>query len=66
MTNQGSNINGILLSRPHGGLRLAKQTSWGEEYVAFAYTADEAWAKLSRITGHTVIELKRMQITRVL
>ena len=66
MEDTGSNINGLLLSRPHGGLRLAKQTSWGEEYVAFAYTADEAWAKLSRITGHTVIELKRMQITRVL
>lgn len=61
-----SNLNGILMSRPHGGFRLAKQTTWGDEYVAFAYTAAEAWSKLSRITGRTVRELKALQITRVL
>jgi hypothetical protein len=61
-----SNITGILLSRPHGGWRLAKQTSWGDEYVAFAYTASEAWAKLARITGRTVRELKNMQVTRII
>lgn len=59
------NINGILFSRPHGGYRLAKQTPWGDEYVAFAYTAAEAWSKLSRITGRTVRELKALQLTRV-
>ena len=58
-----SNINGILLSRPHGGYRLAKQTPWGEEYVAFAYTASEAWQRLAKITGRTVLELKTLQIT---
>lgn len=61
-----SNINGILISRPHGGFRLAKQTSWGDEYVVFAYTAAQAWIKLSRITGRTVQELKGLQISRVL
>ena len=61
-----SNLNGILMSRPHGGFRLAKQTTWGDEYVAFAYTAAEAWNKLSRITGRSVRELKSLQITRVL
>ena len=66
MRHQGSNIEGILLSRPHGGFRLAKQTSWGDEYVAFAYTAVDAWATLARITGRSVRELKSMQITRVL
>ena len=66
MKTQGSNITGILLSRPHGGFRLAKQTSWGDEYVAFAYTAADAWAKLARITGRSVPELKSMQLTRVL
>ena len=66
MRHQGSNIEGILLSRPHGGLRLAKQTSWGDEYVAFAYTDAEAWAKLARITGRSVLELMGMQVTRVL
>ena len=40
-----SNTSGILISRPHGGYRLAKQTEWGDEYVAFAYTAAEAWKK---------------------
>jgi|DEB19_MinimDraft_2_1074335.scaffolds.fasta_scaffold105498_2 hypothetical protein len=60
-----SNINGILFSRPHGGYRLAKQTTWGEEWVAFAYTAQEAWERLARITGRTVRELKAMQLTRV-
>jgi hypothetical protein len=60
-----SNTTGILLSKPHGGFRLAKQTSWGDEYVAFAYTAKEAWAKLSKITGRSVRELKSLQITRV-
>ena len=60
-----SNIDGILFSRPHGGYRLAKQTAWGDEYVAFAYTAQEAWAKLARITGRTVRELKSMQLTRM-
>jgi hypothetical protein len=60
-----SNINGILFSRPHGGYRLAKQTTWGGEWVAFAYTAQEAWERLARITGRTVRELKAMQLTRV-
>ena len=60
-----SNISGILLSRQHNGFRLAKQTTWGDEYVAFAYTAREAWERLARITGRTVRELKEMQVTRV-
>ena len=66
MTQQRSNLDGILFSRPHGGFRFAKQTTWGDEYVAFAYTADEAWARLAKITGRTVPELKGMRITRVL
>ena len=61
-----SNTTGILISRPHGGYRLAKQTEWGEEYVAFAYTAAEAWKKLSKISGRTVSELKSMKVTKVL
>lgn len=60
-----SNTNGILMSKPHGGLRLAKQTTWGDEYVAFAYTAKEAWAKLAKITGRTVAELKSIPITKI-
>jgi len=60
-----SNTTGILFSRPHGGYRLAKQTAWGDEYIAFAYTAAEAWAKLARITGRKVRELKGLQLTRV-
>jgi len=60
-----SNTNGVLFSRPHGGYRLAKQTAWGEEYVAFAYTASEAWEKLARVTGRTVRELMAMQLNRV-
>lgn len=58
-----SNINGVLLSRPHGGYRLAKQTSWGDEYVVFAYSLNEAWERLASRTGWTVSELKSMQIT---
>ena len=60
-----SNINGILFSRPHGGYRLAKQSADGEEYVAFAYEAGEAWARLARITGRSVTELKALPLTRV-
>lgn len=59
-----SNISGILFSRPHGGYRLEKQTSWGDEYVVFSYSAQEAWEKLARITGRTVRDLKSLQITR--
>ena len=66
MAQQRSNLDGILFSRPHGGYRLAKQTTWGEEYVAFAYTAEEAWGRLAKITGRTVQELKGLRITRVL
>ena len=61
-----SNTSGILMSRPHRGYRLAKQTDWGDEYVVFAYTAAEAWKKLSKITGRTVSELKSMKVTKVL
>ena len=61
-----SNLNGILMSKPHGGFRLAKQTTWGDEYVAFAYTATEAWKRLAAITGRSVSELKALQISRVL
>ena len=61
-----SNTSGILMSRPHRGYRLAKQTEWGDEYVVFAYTAAEAWKKLSKITGRTVSELKSMKVTKVL
>ena len=60
-----SNTTGILISRPHGGYRLAKQTEWGEEYVAFAYTSTEAWKRLARVTGRSVQELKTMLITKV-
>ena len=60
-----SNIDGVLISRPHGGFRLAKQTAWGEEYVAFAYTAQEAWERLARVTGRAVHELKMLPATRV-
>ena len=60
-----SNTTGILISRPHGGYRLAKQTEWGEEYVAFAYTSTEAWKRLARVTGRSVQELKTMPITKV-
>lgn len=60
-----SNINGVLLSRPHGGYRLAKQTSWGDEYVVFAYSLNEAWTKLSNVTGRSVAELRRLQITEI-
>ena len=60
-----SNIDGILISRPHGGYRLAKQTLWGDEYVAFSYTAKEAWERLARITGRSVIALKRLPATQV-
>lgn len=60
-----SNLNGILLSHPHGGLRLAKQTPWGDEYVVFSLVASEAWAKLAKITGRSVAELKALPITRV-
>ena len=66
MIQQSSNLDGILFSRPHGGFRLAKQTTWGEEWVAFAYTAQEAWVRLAKITGRTVQELKGLRITRVL
>lgn len=61
----GSNPGGILISRPHGGFRLAKQTQWGDEYIAFAYTAKEAWGRLARITGRDVRELKQLPATRV-
>lgn len=57
--------NIILFSRPHGGFRLAKQTSWGDEYVAFAYTAIEAWQRLAKITGRTVSELKSIELRRM-
>lgn len=57
--------NIILLSRPHGGYRLAKQTTWGEEYVAFAYASKDAWQKLSNITGSSVTQLKSLDIRRV-
>ena len=60
-----SNMNGVLISRPHNGFRLAKQTTWGDEYVAFAYTAKEAWERLARITGRTVAELKNLPATSV-
>lgn len=62
---QRSNVDGILLSRPHGGFRLAMQTDWGDEYEAFAYDLQEAWKKLSRITGREVAELKRLALTEV-
>ena len=58
-------VNIILLSRPHGGYRLAKQTTWGEEYVAFAYASKDAWKKLSSITGYAVIQLESLDIRRV-
>jgi hypothetical protein len=61
-----SNLNGILFSRPHGGYRLAKQSEWGDEYVAFSYDHKEAWQQLSKITGRGVTELKSLPITRVL
>lgn len=54
------------MSRPHGGWRLAKQTPWGDEYVAYANTPAEAWSRLSRITGRSVKELKALPMTRVL
>ena len=44
-----SNTSGILMSRPHRGYRLAKQTEWGDEYVVFAYTAAEAWINYPRL-----------------
>ena len=62
---QRSNLGGILFSRPHGGFRLAKQTAWGDEYIAFGYTASDAWRRLAAITGRTVGELKAMQLTRM-
>lgn len=62
--NQASNINGILFSRPHGGYRLAKQTSWGDEYIVFSYDLQDAWRKLSKITGRGVSELKALPITK--
>lgn len=65
MHQQRSNVGGILLSRPHGGFRLAKQTDWGDEYVAFAYDLQEAWKKLAQITGREVSELKRLALTQV-
>ena len=55
----------ILFSRPHGGYRLEKQTAWGDEYVAFAYTAAQAWQRLAAITGRTVRELKAFELRRV-
>ena len=60
-----SNLDGVLISRPNGGFRLAKQTAWGDEYVAFAYTAQEAWERLSRITGREVRDLKRLPVTQM-
>jgi hypothetical protein len=55
----------ILFSKPHGGFRLALQTSWGDEYVAFDYLVADAWRKLARITGRSVTELKTMQLRRM-
>lgn len=60
-----SNLRGVLMSRPHGGIQLAKQTEWGDEYVAFAQDAITAWNRLSGITGIAVDELKRLPLTRV-
>jgi hypothetical protein len=58
--------NIILLSRPHGGFRLAKQTAWGDEYVAFDYVSEDAWMKLSNITGLTINQLKSLEVRRVM
>jgi hypothetical protein len=60
-----SNLSGILMSRPHGGFRLAKQTPDGDEYVAFAHSITDAWNRLSAITGFSSDELKRLPLTRV-
>jgi len=60
-----SNVSGVLMSRPHGGYRLALQTEWGDEYVSFAQLPSDAWEKLSRMTGREVSELKRMPLTQV-
>lgn len=57
--------NGVIISRPHGGFRLAKQTPWGDEYVVFSYSAAEAWTRLSAITGRSVAELKRMAVSNL-
>ena len=62
---QRSNVNGVLISYPHGGVRLAKQTPYGDEYVTFAHTNCQAWNNLARITGRSVDELKRLPLTRI-
>jgi hypothetical protein len=55
----------IFFSRPYGGFRLVKQTTWGDEYAAFAYCVHEAWRKLSKITGRSVAELKNFPLHKV-
>lgn len=60
-----SNLSGILMSIESGLVRLAKQTPSGDEYAVTATDASTAWQRLSRITGSTVSELKRLRLTRV-
>lgn len=60
-----SNVSGILISTESGSVKLAKQTDFGEEYVACAPDAATAWERLARITGSSVLELKRLRITKV-
>lgn len=59
-----SNVNGVMMSRESGGYRLEKISDSGEDYVVFAMEIEEAWSRLSQITGWEVHELKRMQLTR--
>jgi len=56
---------GILMSIESGHIRLAKQTSFGDEYVVTAPDATTAWIRLSRITGSSARELKQLRLTRV-
>lgn len=61
----GSVIDGVLFSRENGGFRLAKQTSWGEEYVGFGYSIEDAWRRLSAVTGRGVAELKALPLVSI-
>ncbi len=60
-----SNLTGILMTVESGLIRLAKQTAYGEEYVATATDASTAWHRLSRITGTPVGDLQRLRLTRI-
>ena len=59
-----SNAKGVLMFVESGGYRLELQSEVGE-YSAFARAPQDAWERLSRITGRSVEELKRLQLTRV-